>query len=276
MAALAAHGFVLEPMPHVLEGSAYLAGSDEDRARDLMNAFTDDRFDAIACSRGGYGTMRILKYLDFERISASPKILLGFSDISALQWALWQRVGLVTFSGPQVARGWGGELPEFSKKCWLEMLTGQAWSKPLPVPEGEELIPVQHGVAEGRLVGGNLAMMASLCGTTDTPLFRDAVVVLEEIDEPLYRIDRMLTQLRLSGAFDGVRGILLGRFVQHVKGQPQDQHEAVVKLIAEFAGDIPMLAGAPYGHVGPMWTLPLGSWVRMDVQKREVVVENRV
>ncbi len=273
---LRTQGFEPEPLPHALDRTSYLAGSDRDRAADLMSAFTDPRYDAIACSRGGYGTMRILEYLDYKAISASPKPLIGFSDISALQWTLWKRCGLLTFSGPQVARGWGGNLHPFSQRCWLDMLTGRQWNTPLPLPEGEVLVAIQHGEAEGRLVGGNLALMAGLAGTPDAPSFADSIVLLEEIDEPLYRIDRMMTQLRLAGVFNGVRGVLLGRFVQHVQGEAHDQVEQVADLIREaVSGDVPVLAGVPYGHVGPMWTVPLGAWCRMDADGKTVVVEPR-
>lgn len=273
IAAMEKFGFTIDVSPHALDSGEYLAGSDADRAADLIEAFANDRFDGILCTRGGYGTMRILPHLDWERIAQHPKPFIGFSDVSALQQALWKKNGLVTFSGPQLARGFGGGLDAFSSTRWLEMLQGKAWGTPLPMPEGDSLTPVVSGVESGPLFGGNLAVLAALCGTDWAPRFLGGIVILEEIDEPPYRIDRMLTQLLMSGAFEGVKAILLGRFDQHVQGEKLDRTTTAVSVLREALPAIPLATGAPYGHVGPTWTLPIGAWATLNVDGGNLTVE---
>ncbi len=266
-------GFEVVPAMHALDSTEYLAGSDADRADDLAAAFADPGTAGVICTRGGYGTMRLLPLLDWKTFADHPKSFTGFSDISALQLALWQRCGLVSFSGPQLARGFGRGLDEFSNLQWLHAVQGEAWGKPLPMPDETELAPVHAGKAEGPLLGGNLAVLAALCGTEWTPDFSGAVVILEEIDEPPYRIDRMLTQLLMSGAFRGVRGILLGRFDQHEKGKQLDRTGSAVAVLREALSSIPLASGAAYGHAGPTWTLPLGAWATLNVDAGMLTVE---
>lgn len=267
-------GFRVTPLPNALAEREYLAGKDTDRAADLTDAFCDEQFDGVICTRGGYGSMRLLPLLDFDLLAKHPKPFIGFSDITALQTALWQRLGWVTFSGPQLARGFGGEkLDGWSKEQFRKTLTGEAWGQPLDLPDGVQLRPTQEGTAEGVLLGGNLAILASLCGTHYQPRFDGAVVILEETDEPPYRIDRMLTQLLQAGAFRGVRGILLGDFTQRIKGEPQDRSGTAETLLAEALPGVPILANAPYGHIGTLWTLPLGAHATLDTSRRTLTVE---
>jgi len=283
--ALGMAGYKLLRLPHALRQGQYLAGSDDQRASDLMDAFLDDRYQGIICTRGGYGSMRLLELLDFQAISHHPKPFVGFSDISALQAALWQQCELVTFSGPQLARGFGkaertedGEgysgLDPFSSEHWFTMLEGRGWGEKLPMPEGSEgLMPVAPGRAEGTLLGGNLAVLAGLCGTPWSPRFNEAVALLEEIDEPPYRIDRMLTQLRLAGAFEGVKGIVLGEFVQHAGDEVKNWSQLAGEMLTAMLPEVPIVRGAPYGHVGPCWTLPVGGWALLDANQGSLRVE---
>ncbi|MBS1260881.1 MAG: putative murein peptide carboxypeptidase [Calditrichaeota bacterium] len=284
---LTRHGFVFDVLTHVFETSVYLAGGDRGRAEDVQRALTDDRFDAVICTRGGFGSMRLLPLLDFATIHDAcrrkPRALIGFSDISALQWALWRECGLITFSGPQLARGFGGDdrgggcggVDEFTGRRLLAMLDGSAWRDPLPFPPDRDRLQASQGShpVAGPLLGGNLAVLAALAGTRWTPVFDGAVVVLEEIDEPPYRIDRTLTQLALAGAFAGARGFVLGEFIQHVDGRPRDHTAIVAARVAELAPDATILTGAPYGHVGPLWTLPLGAHAALDPAAGTLTVE---
>lgn len=279
-AVLSEEGYKVLRMPHALRRGQYLAGTDEQRVSDIMDAFRDDKYAGIICTRGGYGTLRLLDKLDYKLITSHPKPFVGFSDITALQTALYQRTGLVTFSGPQLARGFGYEakegstsgLDDFSHACWFEMLEGRAWDKTLPLPDGWSLTTVREGTALGPLLGGNLAVLSGLCGTPWSPRFEGAIALLEEIDEPPYRVDRMLTQLHLAGAFDGVKGVILGSFAQHVKGERLDWASLAGELLSEKLDDVPILRGAPYGHVGPCWTLPLGAEAQLDTVNKTVMV----
>jgi len=274
---LESEGFEIAFMPGMSDRKKYLAGDDNSRARDVMDAFLDPSIDGIICTRGGYGSMRIIDILDFDLIASHPKPFIGFSDLTALQLALWQRKKYLTFSGPQLAKGWGEDLSEFSKSSWLDMLAGRLWNRPLPFPNDiKKLSTLVEGKAEGRLIGGNLAMLAAMCGTADSPVFEDSILILEEIDEPLYRIDRMLTQLRLSGCFNGIKGIILGRFVQHEKEVLINQENDVAELIFDTLPSVPVAGNAPYGHVGDCWTLPLGAWAELDTVKGSLHLSSKM
>jgi len=258
---------------HALDDTGYLAGNDNDRSEDLHNAFLDPETDGVICTRGGYGTMRLLPLIDWELIAGSLKPFIGFSDITALQLAMWQKLQWVTFSGPQLARGFGGLADDFSREQWKMMVHGESWGRPLPLLGGGSLKRVSPGTAEGTLLGGNLAILSALCGTEYAPQFTDSIVILEEIDEPPYRIDRMLTQLLLAGAFDGVRGILLGGFWQHVKGERLDHTKVIANILKSALPDIPIISDAPYGHVGSCWTLPIGGWATLNAENGTLTME---
>jgi len=276
-------GYEVSVLPSALNNIGYLAGTDEERAKDLVDAFQNSKIDGILCTRGGYGTMRLLQHVDFSIIKNNPKPLIGFSDISALQHAIWLKTGLVTYSGPQLARG-GLTNPDeegldearlFNSRCWFDLLEGKLQGKALPFPaDMVRLESVKCGSVTSPLLGGNLAVLSALAGTRWSPIFKDSILLLEEIDEPLYRIDRMLSQLHLAGAFEGVKGVLLGKFTQHIKGEPVQQHDEVLKIIREFLpDDIPFSLGAPYGHIGPCWTLPLGATVTLDSNRGMLIIE---
>ncbi len=272
--ALHAEGFKIIRFPNALKHGQYLAGSDLHRVSDLHNAFEDTSISAILCTRGGYGSMRLLPLIDYSLIRANPKPFIGFSDISALQYGLWKEAELVTFSGPQLAKGWGGNLSYYSQKMWLDMLSGNLIGKPLPLPKGKQKLEIkQTGKTEGHLLGGNLAVLSALCGTPHSPEFKDAVVILEEIDEPPYRLDRMITQLEQSGAFKGVKGFVVGGFVQHQNDDVLDWAQLAVSLLSAIAPDVPFVYGAPYSHVGDCWTIPLGGLVELDATEGTLTVK---
>ncbi len=271
--ALSEAGFHTKLFPSALEKKEFLAGDDPERLNDLQNAFLDKETEGILCTRGGYGSTRLIDQFDYNLLESHPKPFIGFSDLTAFQHACWKRKKYITFSGPQLARGWGENLSEFSKDCWIRMLTGEALGKPLPLPGSQDSLNViTSGSADGWLAGGNLSMLAALCGTKDQPSLKDCIVLIEEIDEPLYRIDRLITQLRMCGVFEGVKGIVLGKFVQHLKGEPVNQAESVISILKDAlkksdgvsADQIPVLGSAPYGHVGDCWTVALGTWAELD------------
>jgi muramoyltetrapeptide carboxypeptidase len=279
-------GYKLDILPSALKTDkmSYLAGSDHERVVDLEQALMNDRYDAVFCTRGGYGTQRLLPLLNYNSIlrKVKRKPFVGFSDISALQWALHDHSAWMTWSGPQLARGFGGEdrgegfggVDAFSGQCWFDMLNGKMWGKVLPMPEGETLTVARDGMNPlGRLLGGNLAVLASLCGTPYQPSFAGGIAILEEIDEPPYRIDRMISQMAQAGVFKGARGILLGRFIQHVKGEVLDHAEIAAELIMDAVPTVPVVVGAPYGHIGPCWTMPIGAEMTLDLKQKILTLE---
>lgn len=245
---------------HVLARRDYFAGADADRLADLNAALADPTVDAIWCLRGGYGAMRLLDGIDYAALAARPRALVGFSDITALHLACAARVpGLVTFHGP-TARG---TLPAFSRTSLARAVgggtTGIGRADPCGgAPEARALRP---GSATGRLAGGNLALLAALVGTPYAPRFDGAVVVLEDVNEAVYRVDRMLRQLLLAGAFAGCRALVFGQCTGCPEPCDDDGRRTLDAVVAEAADvlGVPAAAGVPVGHVDAQWTLPLGA-----------------
>lgn len=237
----------------------YLSGADEERAADLDAALRDPDNDAVWCLRGGYGTMRILGRVDWEPLVRRPRPLIGFSDNTALHLALRRR-GVVSFHGPHPATP---EVSEFSREGLLRVVARPEPAGVLPFPAGgaQRAETVAAGVAEGPLVGGNLALLAALAGTPWALAAEGAVLFLEDVGEPAYRVDRMLSQLLLSGALEGVAGVAVGAFSE----APEGDAPAVEVIAERLEGlGVPIAAGFPFGHVDDNWTLPLGVRARLD------------
>lgn len=250
---------------HVGARSGYLAGTDDERADDLCAMFADRRVKAIVCLRGGYGTPRLLTQLDYAIIRKNPKIFVGYSDITALHLAFWARAGLVTFHGPMLGVDMAGAMDPFAEECFWRVLTSPARRQML-IPPGGVAVPLVSGKATGRLLGGNLSLLVSLCGTPYLPDFRRALLFLEEIGEEPYRVDRMLTQLRNAGMDRRAGGLAFGQFSDCVPRDPGKPSQTVEEIIREFAAGSgrPSLAGLPFGHERKMITLPVGVRAVLD------------
>ena len=257
-----------DPVPgaHVLPRCGYLGGTDPERLQDLNAALADDDVDAVWCVRGGYGSMRILPHVEWASLARRPRALIGFSDVTALHAAAGTRCGLITYHSP-TARG---TLTEFSRASLVRaVVEGRD-----PCGRADAARTVRGGHAHGRLVGGNLALLAALVGTPFAPDYRGALLVLEDIGEPAYRIDRMLTQLRLSGALGQLAGLVVGHFTEPAPGHElsADALDALVAEAADVAG-VPAIVGAPVGHVDDQWTIPLGATARLDADALTLTVE---
>jgi muramoyltetrapeptide carboxypeptidase len=250
---------------HVLEREGYFAGTDAHRLADLNRFAADSAVDGIWCIRGGYGTMRLLDGLDFEAWQRSPKALIGYSDITALHAAIGQRAALITFHGP-TARG---ELTPFSRASLRSAVIDGTDS----AGTASDALTLQPGRAEGRLVGGNLALVSSLIGTRYEPSFDGAILVLEDVSESVYRLDRMLTQLRLSGSLDQLAGIALGQF-SDIPVEPANDTRPLLDLLYEVADQcaVPCLADLPIGHTADQWTIPLGATAELDADNKTLMV----
>ncbi|MGA9749718.1 MAG: DUF4031 domain-containing protein [Nocardioides sp.] len=246
-------GLEVDVAPHVTGGTPslpYLAGTDEQRAADLTAAWLDDGSGAVLCARGGYGAQRIVDLLDWDVLArARPKVLLGFSDVTALHQAFAARLGLVTVLGPVVAQlgSLGADTRDQLRRSLME--PGSALDlapEPLDV-----LVP---GTADGVLVGGNLAVLAAGAGASGAMPARDSIAVLEDVAEDPYRLDRLLTQLLRAGWFDGVRGVVVG----HLSGSGPD-HEVAATLLDRLAPlGVPVVRGAHIGHEPTNLAVPLG------------------
>jgi len=250
---------------HAMERVGYLAGQDRDRLNDINLALRDPKIEAIWCLRGGYGVMRILSAIDYDALSRTPKAIIGYSDITALHAAVQRKCRLVTYHGPHAREA----LTDFSRDSLRRAVVEQADSCGV-APNARE---INAGVAEGRLVGGNLAVLSALCGTPFAPDLSDGILILEDINEPVYRIDRMLQQLKLSGALNGCRAIAFGACVKCADdaGGGGRAFDEVLGEIVHSLG-VPCLAGIPVGHIDEQWTIPLGAMAKLDTSNRSLTV----
>ncbi|MBA1203049.1 LD-carboxypeptidase [Pseudomonas capeferrum] len=262
-------GYQCRLYPGVNQAEGYLAGNDQRRLEDLHDAFADPDIDAILCMRGGYGSMRLLDQLDHQLIGRHPKPLVGYSDITALHTAIDRYAGFVTFHGAMLnADLLGGKL-EPTVSSMLAQLSGS-------LREGDEIgHPADHplscimpGQASGRLVGGNLSLLGATLGTPAQLCGDDSILFIEDVNEPLYRVDRLLTQLRLAGVLSTVRGVLVGDFA----GITVEAMTPLLRDVFEPLG-IPVLAGWRSGHCDPNICLPLGARVRLDSEGRTLMLE---
>ena len=264
MEAIDALGYKVIVADSCREQYGYLSGTDASRARGLNQMFADDRVDAVVCMRGGYGVARMLDQVDFDVIRANPKILLGYSDITALHTAIHQKVGMVTFHGPMPSTCWP-RFDDFTRESMLRALSSTQPLGKLVNPEGQEPQCVVPGRCEGLLVGGNLTLIASACGTPFALDATDKVLLLEDIGEKIYRLDSMLTQLRQAGMFEKCAGVVLGGFTNCTVEYPDYALvlEDIIRDIIVPAGK-PVLANMAIGHMDTKLTVPLGVRCRMD------------
>jgi muramoyltetrapeptide carboxypeptidase len=260
------------------ERHGYLAGTDEQRLADLNAALADPRIDAIWCIRGGYGSIRLLEQVDFGALAQRPKAIIGFSDITALLNAVTKLTGVVTFHGP-VARS---SMPAFSRLHFERILSRAeapgrlgrlAGPSDVLVPQEDRIVTLRGGVAEGRLAGGNLSLLQCLIGTPYFPELAGAILFLEDVGEDLYRVDRMLAQLRLTGALRRLAGVLIGRFTD-LRRSGRDGALGFDEVLANYFGTlgVPVAYGFPIGHIDAQWTLPLGVAARLDADAGEVEI----
>jgi muramoyltetrapeptide carboxypeptidase len=235
--------------------ASYLAGTDTERHADLQWALTDPDIDAVWALRGGYGTMRLLPDLDLTAIRFAPRAFIGFSDNTAVHLALHAR-GLVSFHGPHA----GANATELTLRTLKTVLWTAQPAGVLELPRDAATSTLCDGIVEGPLLGGNLTLLAAVCGTRAQRSAAGAILFVEEIAEEPYRIDRAWTQLVLSGVLDDVAGIAFGHFTECGK------RDAVLELLHRLVAPlgVPAVAGLPFGHEDDNWTLPLGVRARLD------------
>jgi len=256
-------GFEVRYSEDLFDSCGYLAGSDEHRAAAFNRLVVDPQIDAIMCARGGYGSLRILPLLDYAGVAEHPKAVIGFSDITALLWALYSRCGLVGFHGPLVTT-----LADAAAADRCALWNAVASEEHLRL-RFETAAVIRPGRTRAPVAGGNLTTLCHLLGTPYAPAFRDHILFLEDRGEAPYRLDRMLTQMKMAGCFDGMQGLVLGRF------KDCGAREEVWRVVAEVFGeaDWPILAGVDAGHSGPNVTIPLGVEAVLDAEGRTLVFE---
>jgi len=254
-------GFGVRLGDHVLDRHRYLAGTDQDRAADLIAMVHDPSVRAIFCSRAGYGSGRLLPLLDLPTLSLTPKIFLGFSDVTLLLNAFVQYAGLVCFHGPVVAGEFADGLTPRSRAHLLNLLTTGFGEPSLTFSTTP-----RAGIGEGRLIGGCLSVLVTTLGTPFALDTKDAILFIEDIGEKPYRIDRMLTQLKQAGKLDSLAGVIFGE-MKSCRGETNDPSLLLSVIDDLFAGyDYPVGFGLPAGHEGENFTLPLGTQVRLDTR----------
>ncbi|MEI7634862.1 MAG: LD-carboxypeptidase [bacterium] len=295
---LQSRGFRVKEAKSLRARWGFLAAPDAARLADLHAMIANPKIGAIMCMRGGYGVMRLLPRIDYALAARNPKIIVGFSDITALHLALWKKCGLVTFNGPMLLSAFAKERPGSFTLGALERTLMNA------VPSGSvweglnsrQFRVVRHGRVSGRLIGGNLSLVAATIGTPYEIDTRGKIVFLEEVDEKPYRVDRMLTQLLLAGKLRDAVAVVFGRNVPDAESAvrerklageglprlasppparvPRDYEPVLDEVIAERLRPlgIPVLIGLPFGHIDDYATIPIGVEAVVDTRRGELVI----
>lgn len=265
IALLETMGFRVRLFPHARNRRLYLAGTDAERLADLHAAFEDPDVKGILCARGGYGCMRLLPGLDWDRITRNPKALIGFSDVTALLLPIYQRTGLIGFYGPMLTSNLvHGE--SYSQTELFRLVGGPPDIFPVEIPwtipNRDAYHAFRPGVAEGPLIGGNLSLLAALCGTPNQPRTEGHILFIEDWKEKYYTLDRQFEQLKQAGLFDGILGLLLCDFSE-IEPEPEQSLPDFLKALTDFAG-VPSGYGFSVGHGEQTATLPIGCMARFD------------
>ncbi|MEM8487797.1 MAG: LD-carboxypeptidase [Bacteroidota bacterium] len=278
-------GLKMKAGEHMMNRWGYFAGTDEERATDINTMFSDDSVDAIFALHGGWGSARIIEKIDYGLIRKNPKIFMGYSDVTALLLALYAQTGLITFHGPNGNSVWN---PFAAQYLDALVFKGDQVLYKNPKTEGQGLVPIENrtrtittGKARGRLVGGNLTVLTAMLGSPRMPEWSGHILFLEDIGEAVYRVDRMMTQLKLAGVLDQISGFVFGActdckadsgYNSFTLSEVIDQH---IKPLG-----IPAYAGAMIGHIKDKFTIPIGIEAEIDaengtIQLLEAAVENR-
>ena len=266
---LEARGYRVKEGPNARSRHGGFAGTDAQRLSDLNGLLADPEVRMLMAVRGGYGCGRLLDGIDVAAVHRDPKWVVGYSDVTALQMSLLARTGLVSVSGPmagvELARGMDG----FTEASLWSLLEGETRGLPLGNPEGEPWEVVVPGVAEGRLMGGCLSLVASLMGSGHLPSMDGALLVLEDIHESLHRLDRMLVHLRLAGVLGRVSAVVLGQFTHCGPADPRGGWLEWGQIVREVLGGlgVPVVMRHAYGHEARKRSLPWGLRARLDARE---------
>jgi len=251
-------GFRIKLARHLFGKHRYFSGTISERIKDIHRFVNDPQVKALYAVRGGSGSSQLLPYIKYKKWKNTGKILIGFSDITALQWALWYRSDTVSFSGMTLTFQFRKENPYLS--LFLKHLQSQRRSITGHDVRHENIIIARGGHAEGFLMGGTLSIMTSLLGTPFFPkLQHDIILFIEDVNEPLYRIERSIVQMKLAGIFQNLKGIIFGRF-------KLDNHFIEVWSAVRYhlPENIPVILNFPYGHFPEACALPLGCWAKLQ------------
>ena len=260
----------------ILSVNGYFSGPDKQRASEVNQMFYRDDVKGIVCARGGYGCTRILSLLNYNVIRTNPKVLIGYSDVTSLLYGIYKETGLVCFHGPVGTSTYNDFTIEYFRKTLMDPEDNLVLKNPAPESPDDEFKPytITEGSAKGELIGGNLSVAVSLIGTPYDISTKNKIIFLEEMSEDPYRIDRMLTQMRMAGKFDGAAGVALGVFKDC---KPSDKSsfdssftlkEVLKSRLADL--NIPVLYGMSFGHVKNKFILPAGLKAELDTSRQTI------
>lgn len=267
---LQALGFPTKLGPHIYDRYGYLAGRDADRVSDLHAFFDDRSVKAVMAIHGGWGCARLLPLLDYDLIQRNPKILIGYSDVTALLLSIYAKTGLVTFHGPVGSATFNAYTVDWLKRV---LINGETVTMRNPTEKGDNLTQTQDrittirpGLARGRLVGGNLTVLSHLVGSPYLPDWRNTILFLEDTHEDIYRIDRMLTQLKLAGILNQIAGFIFGKCSDCGPSSGSYGSLTLDDVLTEhiIPLDKPAFSGAMIGHIRDKFTVPLGVDAEID------------
>ena len=245
---------------HFYDRYGYLAGKDADRAADVNSAFADSSVQAIFTGMGGWGCGRILPLLDYNMIRDNPKIIIGFSDVTALLLAINTKTNLVTFHGPLGVSNWSSFTVDYFKQVLFD-----AGAVTLQNPQKMDIETIGQGQARGKLFGGNLSVISTMIGSAYLPDWENSILFIEEVSEEVYRIDRMLTQLKLAGILDKISGFIFGQCTSCEAEKPKESL-TLTQVLSDHIRPlrIPAWYGSAIGHIRDKFTLPIGHEVEID------------
>lgn len=268
-------GYNVEVSKTVTKGNGYLAGTDDERIDELHKFFSNKKINAIFCARGGYGAARLLNSIDYNIIKKNPKIFVGYSDITAIQLAFFVKTKLVTFAGPMPAVDFYDEINPYAEEYFWRILTSTKSPQKFTNPNNEHFYSLTSGIADGTLLGGNLCVLTSLAGTAFFPEFKNSILLLEEIGEAPYRIDRMINQLKMMSVLKKIKGVVLGRFLDCIETDTSKSTFSINEVIAHYFGTakIPILYNVRHGHVKENLTLPIGLNVHINSTKKTMEIK---
>lgn len=272
---LAALGLKMKMGEHLMDRYGYLAGTDQARAADVNTMYADPEVDAVLTLRGGWGCNRILDLIDYKNISKHPKIIMGYSDITSLLLAFNAKTSLVTFHGPVGISTWNEYSTDYVRRLLFE---AQSFTMENPTDIGDNLTQIKDriqtihgGQTQGRLLGGNLSVLTAMVGSEYLPNFKNNILFLEEVGEDIYRVDRMLTQLKLAGILDDISGFVFGKCSDCESGGGYGSLtlEEVLEDHIKPLG-IPAWYGSMIGHISKKFTIPLGVNAEVDADRGSI------
>ncbi len=267
-------GYRVKAGRHIFDVHGYCAGRDEDRAADFNAMIYDREVKAIFTIRGGYGTPRLLHLIDYTAIKKYPKIIVGYSDISALLCAIYRKTGLINNSGPMIGVEMWNEIDPFTEEHFWRLITSPKKIGKLKQPADQPLVTYKEGKAEGRLIASNLSLLTSITGTTYLPSFNQSVLLIEDVDEEPHRIDRMLAQLYQAGLLKKIKALCFGSFVSCNVDDESEPHFTLEQVLQQYAQKVngPVMSNILYGHVEKKFTFPIGVTAVLNTRKNYIEI----